>query len=408
MGRADREAARDRDRRNKEEDEDIHMKNNNNNNANNNDDDVVAKAKEDAQAVRDAYHSSSSNNNNNNYYAGTFSNEADPAWAEAERERLTVLRKADPDLLADDLQSPPPGKLMANLFTTSLCDFVSSLASRVREARSSYPIDVADRIEPVTRRQLREFLAGAKNKFVRGLCEPGHAVGAVAGQSIGEPGTQMTLKTFHFAGLASMNITRGVPRIKEIINASKQISTPVIVGVLDANHGSEAAANIVKARIERTKLGEIVDCFLESYAPEGACVIVRLSESHIVSAGHCSGFGARDVAEAIETQANRLKMKGAQVRIHGKFVLSVVPGDDDSAKDRAKRSRREGEMARQSDLLRVKRLLKQLPEVVVWGIPGCQRAIVHAPPKGNRELHVEGNSFLEVMGITALFRYLLF
>ena len=41
-------------------------------------------------------------------------------------------------------------------------------------------------------------------------------------------GTQMTLKTFHFAGVASMNVTLGVPRLKEIINASKVISTPII------------------------------------------------------------------------------------------------------------------------------------------------------------------------------------
>ncbi len=46
-------------------------------------------------------------------------------------------------------------------------------------------------------------------------------MGALGAQSIGEPGTQMTLKTFHFAGVASMNITLGVPRIKEIINATK-------------------------------------------------------------------------------------------------------------------------------------------------------------------------------------------
>lgn len=46
--------------------------------------------------------------------------------------------------------------------------------------------------------------------------------------SAGEPGTQMTLKTFHFAGVASMNVTLGVPRIKEIINAAKNISTPIM------------------------------------------------------------------------------------------------------------------------------------------------------------------------------------
>ena len=56
----------------------------------------------------------------------------------------------------------------------------------------------------------------------------GATVGAVGAQSIGEPGTQMTLKTFHFAGVAAMNVTLGVPRIKEIINATKNISTPII------------------------------------------------------------------------------------------------------------------------------------------------------------------------------------
>ena len=64
-----------------------------------------------------------------------------------------------------------------------------------------------------------------------GLTTPsraGSTVGAFGAQSIGEPGTQMTLKTFHFAGVASMNITLGVPRIKEIINHSKSISTPIM------------------------------------------------------------------------------------------------------------------------------------------------------------------------------------
>lgn len=56
----------------------------------------------------------------------------------------------------------------------------------------------------------------------------GSTVGAVGAQSIGEPGTQMTLKTFHFAGVASMNVTLGVPRIKEIINGAKNISTPIM------------------------------------------------------------------------------------------------------------------------------------------------------------------------------------
>ena len=50
-------------------------------------------------------------------------------------------------------------------------------------------------------------------KLNKALMEPGEPVGAISAQSIGEPATQMTLKTFHFAGIASMSITQGVPRI---------------------------------------------------------------------------------------------------------------------------------------------------------------------------------------------------
>lgn len=68
----------------------------------------------------------------------------------------------------------------------------------------------------------------------------------------------MTLKTFHFAGVASMNITLGVPRIKEIINAAKTISTPIITAIL-ANDADAKFARIVKGRIEKTTLGEVDD-----------------------------------------------------------------------------------------------------------------------------------------------------
>ena len=76
-----------------------------------------------------------------------------------------------------------------------------------------------------------------KNCSTSAVMESGTAVGALCAQSIGEPGTQMTLKTFHFAGVASMNITLGVPRIKEIINASKKISTPIITVYLENDSG---------------------------------------------------------------------------------------------------------------------------------------------------------------------------
>jgi DNA-directed RNA polymerase III subunit RPC1 len=65
----------------------------------------------------------------------------------------------------------------------------------------------------------------------------------------------MTLKTFHFAGVATMSVTLGVPRIKEIINAAKLISTPIISCKL-VTYDSEPSARIVKGRLERTHLGD--------------------------------------------------------------------------------------------------------------------------------------------------------
>ena len=117
-------------------------------------------------------------------------------------------------------------------------------------------------LQRLSKEQLNGFFSTCLQKHVNAQIEPGSAVGAVGAQSIGEPGTQMTLKTFHFAGVASMNITLGVPRIKEIINAAKTITTPIIRAELDHPH-DEAAARVVKGKLERTELGGICTCISE-------------------------------------------------------------------------------------------------------------------------------------------------
>ena len=108
----------------------------------------------------------------------------------------------------------------------------------------------------ISHHALEIFIEKCLGKYKKSLVQPGHAVGAVGAQSIGEPGTQMTLKTFHFAGVAGMSITQGVPRIKEIINASIHISTPFISCAL-LNKEHEQVARIVKGRIEKTYLRDV-------------------------------------------------------------------------------------------------------------------------------------------------------
>ena len=85
----------------------------------------------------------------------------------------------------------------------------------------------------------------------------------------------MTLKTFHFAGVASMNVTLGMPRITEIINAVEKISTPIISAKL-VNEDSDISARIVKGRIEKTELGDIAEYIKEVYTKTGCYLAVKI------------------------------------------------------------------------------------------------------------------------------------
>ncbi|USS40802.1 DNA-directed RNA polymerase subunit A'' [Thermococcus aggregans] len=92
-------------------------------------------------------------------------------------------------------------------------------------------------------------------EYEKALVEPGEAVGTVTAQSIGEPSTQMTLNTFHYAGVAEINVTLGLPRIIEIVDARKNPSTPIMTVYLDEEHRYDPEkAREVARRIEGTTL----------------------------------------------------------------------------------------------------------------------------------------------------------
>ncbi|MBQ2654320.1 MAG: DNA-directed RNA polymerase subunit A'' [Methanobrevibacter sp.] len=76
--------------------------------------------------------------------------------------------------------------------------------------------------------ELRELIRRLKAAYDRAHVEAGEAVGTVAAQSVGEPGTQMTMRTFHYAGVTELNVTLGLPRLIEIVDARKEIATPTM------------------------------------------------------------------------------------------------------------------------------------------------------------------------------------
>jgi DNA-directed RNA polymerase II subunit RPB1 len=96
--------------------------------------------------------------------------------------------------------------------------------------------------------------------YKRAIVAPGEMVGMIAAQSIGEPTTQMTLNTFHFAGVASKsNVTRGVPRIEEILSLSAEPKNPSLTVYLKPeDEKNREKAQSIMYMLEHTKLAELV------------------------------------------------------------------------------------------------------------------------------------------------------
>lgn len=127
---------------------------------------------------------------------------------------------------ASETNNPPKGKWMCfifnsvNIATTLWMKALNPLKMEINLLLKSYDrkwkvylrhtyfrfLLVLSWVDRCTKSQLKQFLSLCKEKYSRAKIEPSTAVGALCAQSIGEPGTQMTLKTFHFAGVASMSI----------------------------------------------------------------------------------------------------------------------------------------------------------------------------------------------------------
>ncbi len=96
--------------------------------------------------------------------------------------------------------------------------------------------------------------------YLANLIEPGEACGIVAAQSVGEPGTQMTMRTFHYAGVAELNVTLGLPRLIEILDVRKNPSTPMMTIRLEKEIAKDREkAREVANKIEATYLRDLAD-----------------------------------------------------------------------------------------------------------------------------------------------------
>lgn len=309
-----------------------------------------------------------------------------------------VLRELHSKLLRDGIIPPLDADNRGGLVFTldKLGEFFAKVADDQIEHGSSSAIRAS---------HVNEMLRVVLIKLHRSAIQPGTAVGAVSAQSIGEPGTQMTLKTFHFAGVASMNVTQGVPRLKEIINASKKISTPITTCQFDCDT-DEIVARVVKGRVESTTLGEIARYIKEVHRPDMSYIAIRIDLDAIRMLG--LDITLEKVAEKIiRVSIPKTKITVDDVMLIEPDKLRVIPVVKNDMKrflDAKARSRDARRKEKEAHLYYVIQNLKEhLQKVSVCGIPSVSRAVISQKGAEQKyELAIESSDMQRIMVISGI------
>jgi DNA-directed RNA polymerase subunit A'' len=203
--------------------------------------------------------------------------------------------------------------------------------------------------------------------YKKALVEPGEAVGIVAAQSMGEPGTQMTLRTFHYAGVREQNVTLGLPRLIEIVDARRTPSTPIMTIYLDKEHrkskekATEIARNIICTNVE--DIAEAVP-YID---PEQEGVVVKLNSSMMKE----RGIIPEELADALNLPNYIIKVN------EGQLILKPKKPTD------------------------LKKLLDGISAQYVKGVPGIRRVLV-TEEMGEWVIRTDGSNLPRVLEVEGL------
>ncbi|PKK85877.1 MAG: DNA-directed RNA polymerase subunit A'' [Thermoplasmata archaeon HGW-Thermoplasmata-1] len=218
----------------------------------------------------------------------------------------------------------------------------------------------------VTKPKLLEIVSTIAADYDAHLMDPTEACGIVGAQSIGEPGTQMTMRTFHYAGVAEINVTLGLPRLIEIVDARRSPSTPMMKVCLEGPAKvNPKYAEIVANQIEITKLIDVCD------------VEVDINNLVINLIPHKKELERKEI-ELENIQDALVKVKKTSTEIVGnRIVLSL---DEPGYK-------------------KILMVNKAIRDIKIKGIDGIARAVIRKESDEGYVIYTEGSNLAEVMNI---------
>jgi DNA-directed RNA polymerase subunit A" len=149
---------------------------------------------------------------------------------------------------------------------------IVKMSKEINKYKKLLPESIIKEIEELapkaSKTKMKKILEAVYEEYLNSKVDSGESVGLVAAESVGEPGTQMTLNTKHFSGVAELNVTMGLPRIIEILDARKKISTPMMEIYLKDPYRKGKDIKKIALNIKETKLGEIITEFAISIAEQ--------------------------------------------------------------------------------------------------------------------------------------------
>ncbi len=250
------------------------------------------------------------------------------------------------------------------------------------EVSVQLPVKVRDEIlekalkNALSRDEIEKLVKRAVEEYRRTLVDPGEAVGIVAAQSIGEPSTQMTLRTFHFAGMREFNITLGLPRLKEIVDARRTPETPIMYIYLKGEYAKSREKALELARkMELTTVRDVSESIEVNYLTGE--IIIRLDTEMMSD----RGVTTKDVVKAI----NRVKGKKGRVEVGEEDGKPVVIFDTGT-----------------TDVIKLRRMYTRVGNLKLRGIKGIKHTVVREiTSNGKKEYMIvaEGSNLAAVLAM---------
>jgi len=241
----------------------------------------------------------------------------------------------------------------------------------------------------LTKKQAEALVSEANKAQEMALIDPYEAAGIITAQSIGEPGTQMTMRTFHYAGVATVNVTQGLPRIIEIVDARKVPNTPTMTIRLQSGKSDSAdAAKKLAAAIEITTTVNIADIDTDVAQRR---LVLKLKKGNLKQ----KGMTPAEVKDKLE-RALRLYVEADKEK--NPSTLTLIPGiqTEEDMKTLAENPPSYTELLQLEDKIRDMRLK---------GVPNIERANVQLDDKtGEYYLSTIGSNLARISDMEGIDR----